>query len=103
MLERHRRDPLAERPDRRLVRDGAERQHGAKVAESAAIVGVRNCRQVAISAGVGLFSGGTQRTALVIAVPTKLQPVVGPRQELAAGQAEADQRANRAGRRHSRR
>ena len=32
----------------------------------AAIVAARNGRQVPISAGVGLFSGGTQRTALVI-------------------------------------
>ena len=43
------------------------------------MVGARNCRQVAISAPTGLFSGGTQRTALVIAVPIKLQPVVRPR------------------------
>ena len=30
------------------------------------IVGIRKLRQVAISAGVGLFSGGTQRTALLM-------------------------------------
>ena len=56
------------------------------------MVGIRNWRQVVISAGVGLFSGGTQRTALVMAVPANLKPVVRPRQELASGQAEADQR-----------
>ena len=46
---------------------------------NARCVGVRNCRQVVISAPVGLFSGGTQRTALVIAVPTSFEAVVGPR------------------------
>ena len=35
-----------------------------------AIVAPRKSRQVLISAGVGLFSGGTQRTALVIAAST---------------------------------
>jgi hypothetical protein len=32
---------------------------------------------VAISAPTGLFSGGTQRTALVIAVPTSSKPSSG--------------------------
>ena len=41
------------------------------------MVGVRNCRQVLISAPTGLFSGGTQRTALVIAVPTSVSPSSG--------------------------
>jgi hypothetical protein len=35
----------------------------------ASIAAVRNWRQVLISAPTGLFSGGTHRTALVIAVP----------------------------------
>ena len=44
----------------------------------------RNRRQVATSAGVGLFSGGTQRTALVIRQPTSAKPVVGPGREAPA-------------------
>ena len=37
----------------------------------------RNGRQVPISAGVGLFSGGTQRTALVIMQSTSVSPSSG--------------------------
>ena len=39
------------------------RQRTARSRGSAAIRAARNGRQVAISAGVGLFCGGTQRTA----------------------------------------
>ncbi len=35
-----------------------------------AMVGTRKSRQVLISAGVGLFSGGTQRTPLVMRAST---------------------------------
>ena len=52
-----------------------------------AMVGTRKSRQVLISAGVGLFSGGTQRTALVMRASTSFKPVVGPRLEVAAGEA----------------
>ncbi len=38
---------------------------------------VRNGRHVAISVVVGLFSGGAQRTALVIMAPFKRQPITG--------------------------
>ncbi len=41
------------------------------------MVGLRNPRQVLISSPTGLFSGGTQRTALVIAVPTRRRPSSG--------------------------
>ena len=43
----------------------------------AAISADRNCRQVLISAGSGLFCGGTQRTALAIRAIDKLEPVIG--------------------------
>ena len=42
--------------------------------QSAAMRLARKRRQVAISAGKGLFCGGTQRTALVIMVPASLSP-----------------------------
>ena len=42
-----------------------------------AIVAVRKSRQVVISCGVGLFSGGTQRTALVMRQSSKLRPSSG--------------------------
>ena len=38
---------------------------------------IRNCRQVRISAPVGLFSGGTQRTALVIIASFSRSPSSG--------------------------
>ena len=48
------------------------------------MVGVRKSRQVLISSGVGLFSGGTQRTAFVIRQSIKLEPVIGMRTIVAA-------------------
>ena len=42
-----------------------------------AMVACRKSRQVVISAGVGLFSGGTQRTALVMRASSQLQPSSG--------------------------
>ena len=59
----------------------------------AAIVAARNCRQVLISAGIGLFSGGTQRTALAIAASTSVEAVVGSRSIGARREAEFDQRS----------
>ena len=46
------------------------------------------CGRSLISAGVGLFSGGTQRTALVMRASTSVEPVVRPRLVVAAGEAE---------------
>ncbi len=43
----------------------------------AAIVAARKPRQVAISSVVGLFSGGTQRTALVMRVSMSVRPSSG--------------------------
>ena len=40
----------------------------------AAISGMRNCRQVLISDGSGLFCGGTQRTAFVIRMLIRVNP-----------------------------
>ncbi len=42
-----------------------------------AIVGVRNVRQLPISAPTGLFSGGTQRTLLVMAQARSVSPSFG--------------------------
>jgi len=42
-----------------------------------AIVGARKSRHVLISSGVGLFSGGTQRTALVMTQSTRARPSSG--------------------------
>ena len=42
-----------------------------------AMVFTRNCRQVLISAGNGLFCGGTQRTALLIRQSTSFSPSSG--------------------------
>ena len=42
-----------------------------------AMVAIRNCRQVLISAGSGLFCGGTQRTALLIRQSTSRNPSSG--------------------------
>ena len=43
----------------------------------AAMVADRNCRQVLISIGSGLFCGGTQRTALLIRQSTSVSPSSG--------------------------
>jgi hypothetical protein len=58
------------------MRDRAERDDGGKVGETRS-VGARKARQVLISAPTGLFSGGTQRTALVTAAPTSSSPSSG--------------------------
>jgi hypothetical protein len=66
---------LIERDHRALVRNAAERDDGAQIAH----LGdgrLRKVRQVLISAVVGLFSGGTQRTALVMRASTSVKPVV---------------------------
>ena len=42
-----------------------------------AMVASRKARQVLISAGLGLFSGGTQRTALVMRASTRISPSSG--------------------------
>jgi hypothetical protein len=42
-----------------------------------AIVARRKIRQFLISAGVGLFSGGTQRTALVMRASIRVRPSSG--------------------------
>jgi hypothetical protein len=42
-----------------------------------AMVAARNLRHVLISAGNGLFSGGTQRTALVIRASISVSPSSG--------------------------
>jgi hypothetical protein len=42
-----------------------------------AMVAARNCRQVLISIGNGLFCGGTHRTALLIRQSTSLSPSSG--------------------------
>ena len=47
------------------------------IASVAAISAARNPRQVFCSAGVGLFSGGTQRTALVMRASTSVSPSSG--------------------------
>ena len=52
----------------------------------------RKSRQVLISAGVGLFSGGTQRTALVMRQSTSSSPSSGRASIVAARKAEARQR-----------
>ena len=52
------------------MRDGAERQDRLELLGSAAISAARKALQVRDLAGVGLFSGGTQRTALVMRQPT---------------------------------
>ena len=53
----------------------------------------RNGRHVAISAGVGLFSGGAQRTALVIIAPLSVKPSFGIGAVLPFREAEFLQRA----------
>ena len=53
--------------------------------------GSGTCRQVLISSPTGLFSGGTQRTALVIAVADEFEPVVrAAPAKRASGEAEAE-------------
>ena len=42
----------------------------------AAMSSIRNCRQVLISADVGLFCGGTQRTALTILIPCQRDTII---------------------------
>ena len=54
--------------------------------------GSRKSRQVLISAGVGLFSGGTQRTALVMRQSTSSSPSSGARVVVAAREAVTRQR-----------
>jgi len=56
--------------------DLAERDDGHRRG-IAAMVAERNGRQVWISSVVGLFSGGTQRTALVMRVPISSSPSSG--------------------------
>ena len=68
-----------------------------------AMVAARNARQVLISAGVGLFSGGTQRTALVMRASTSARPSSGRACIAAARQSRSARACRRAGRRHSRR
>ena len=59
----------------------------------AAMVASRNAsRQVLISAGVGLFSGGTQRTALVMRASISVSPSSGRASIAAAREAESRQR-----------
>ena len=82
----------AERLHRGLMRDAAERHDGAQVRHLGDGRRRGTSRQVLISAGVGLFSGGTQRTALVMRASTSSSAVVGPRLVVAAGEAEFDQR-----------
>ena len=57
-----------------------------------AMVASRKLRQVAISAGVGLFSGGTQRTALVIRASISSRLSSTRAFELPACETEFDQR-----------
>ena len=57
-----------------------------------AIVAVRKPRQVLISSGVGLFSGGTQRTPLVMRASIISRLSSGRAGENAAREAEFDQR-----------
>ena len=83
----------AQRLQRRVMGDPAERHDRAQVRHGLRSSRSRNCRQVLISAGTGLFCGGTQRTALAIRQSTSLQPVVGPRLIDALGK--ADIRAGR--------
>ncbi len=82
--------PSAPRPSlscaiRPRARMAAKRGMSASVAD-------RNCRQVLISAVVGLFSGGTQRTALRYRRIGERQPVVRTRRVGALREAEVDQR-----------
>ena len=53
------------------------RQTTARSRGSAAMRATRNGRQVAISAGVGLFCGGTQRTALETRQSVSASPSAG--------------------------
>ena len=102
MLERIGGDAAAERPHRRLVRDGAERQHGAQLRKA------RDRRHQELPAGGDL---GADRLVLRRHAAHRigdrradqLQPVVRPRLEVAAREAEARSACGRAGRRHSRR
>ena len=75
----------AERIERAVMGDAAQRQDGPQAGQGGDPA-ARNCRQVAISPGVGLFSGGTQRTALVIMQSMSVRPhrargVVAPARE----------------------
>ena len=56
------------------------------------IVADKKSRQVLISCGVGLFSGGTQRTALVMRQSTSVETVVGAGFVVALGEAKFFQR-----------
>ncbi len=49
-----------------VMGDAADGEQGFGDGGGSLIRAIRNCRQVAISFGVGLFCGGTQRTALEI-------------------------------------
>ena len=64
-----------------------------RVWESCAIVGIRNCRQVVISAPTRLVLRRHAAHRIGDRRADQLQPVVGPRLETARGEAEADQRA----------
>ena len=61
----------------RVVSDAAERYDRRQVGAGRRSRPARNWRQVLISAGVGLFSGGTQRTALVIVQSISVSPSSG--------------------------
>jgi peroxiredoxin len=75
--ERRRREAMPERPQRGLVRDAAERHDGAQPRHCGMRCARKASRQVLISAGVGLFSGGTQCTALVMRASIRVRPSSG--------------------------
>ena len=77
VTERRGRAAVVERRQRAVVGNPPERDDGAQLAASRRWSLPRNERQVLISAGVGLFSGGTQRTALVMRASTSVSPSSG--------------------------
>ena len=88
---------------RAVVGDASQRQDGGQARHARRCGSARNGRQVPISAGVGLFCGGTQRTALVIMQSTSVRPSSGRARVAAAGEAETRAASRRAGRRQNRR
>ena len=78
MREAGRRDGFRPRARGRAVMgDLAERKDGARGAASPRSSPTGTAGRCVISAGVGLFSGGTQRTALVIAASISVSPSSG--------------------------
>ncbi len=76
-----------------FVRDRAEREDHFQVSAARRCAHERKGRHVAISAGVGLFSGGAQRTALVIIASFSVKPSLGSARYSPSARPEFFQRA----------